>query len=560
MIQSYESFMEETQLHMIYPEKLLKSPPIPVVPDGYELRAFIEADRVSIISLMQGAGFKNWNDKVLEQVMMRVLPDGLFVIVHRTSGKIVASAMAIHSSCKLHSFGGELGWVAGDPAHSGQGLGMAVCSAVTRRFIEVGYKRIYLRTDDWRLPALKTYIKLGYVPFIYAWDMEERWKKVYSNLGILCVADNWVWAPPEDFKQKPDSEQTRSWRQTTHLPENAHIFREEFDSFIPDRILDFHTHIMPAGVLQVGESYSCAGHPIQKYDYDDLASDLTELYPSRQTFAVCFGFPNPAYNRELNNNYVARQADRRRFFPFRLIDPLNDTPEKLRADIVSYKFLGLKPYLNYVRKTDANSVEVNEMLPAPLMEVANEFGLIIILHIPRAGRLADPLNRKQIIELCSRYPHVKIVLAHVGRAYFLKNIMGNLDEFCRLPNLWYDLAMLNNWEVLEYLFTHVPSDRILYATDLPIAIAPGKSVEINDQYSYITPVPWKLSICDTQRRIKFTSFVYEELRAIKKAVERVGLDKDFVRALFYDNGAFLLRQTSLCLETMSETIQEKANE
>jgi mycothiol synthase len=489
---------------------------------------------------MQQAGFKNWNDEFLERLLTRVLPDGLFVIVHRPSGKLVATAMAVHSPCKLHPFGGELGWVAGDPAHSGKGLGLAVCSAVTRRFIEAGYRRIYLRTDDWRLPALKTYMKLGYVPFIYAPDMVERWKKVYDKLGIQCSTDNWVWVPAEYFQKKSASDQLRSWRQTTHLPENALIFKEEFDSFLPDRVLDFHTHIMPEGVLPSGESYSCAGYPIQKYDYNDLANDMSELYPSRQIFAVCFGFPKPEYNRELNNDYVGRCADRKRFFPFRLLDPVNDTPEKLRTDIVNYKFLGLKPYLDYVHKADKNTVEIHDMLPASLMEVANEFGLIITLHIPRANRLADPLNRKQLRELCCKYPRVKIVLAHVGRAYFLKNIIRNLDELSDLPNLWYDLAMLNNWEVLEYLFAHVPSDKILYATDMPIAVAPGKSVEINDQYTYITPVPWSLSICDTQKKIKFTSFVYEELRAIKKAVERMGLDKKFVKAIFYDNGASLL--------------------
>ena len=59
-----------------------------------------------------------------------------------------------------------------------------------------------------------------------------------------------------------------------------------------------------------------------------------------------------------------------------------------------------------------------------------------------------------------------IVLAHVGRAYYLRNIVGSLEDVAGLPNVFYDLAMLNNWDVLEYLFARVPSERILFGTDM----------------------------------------------------------------------------------------------
>jgi predicted TIM-barrel fold metal-dependent hydrolase len=100
--------------------------------------------------------------------------------------------------------------------------------------------------------------------------------------------------------------------------------------------------------------------------------------------------------------------------------------------------------------------------------------------------------------------------------------------------------MLNHPEVLELLFREVEGHRILYGTDMPIALAPGKSVEINDQYTYVTPVPWELSISDDHGRLVFTSFLYEELRAIKKAAERAGLSREWLEGLFYHNGLRLL--------------------
>lgn len=332
------------------------------------------------------------------------------------------------------------------------------------------------------------------------------------------------------------------WRETTKHERNLTIFNEEFADFLPGRILDFHVHVFNDNVVPKDQVYSCAGHPLLKYDLNDLNEDLAGLYPGRETMAVCFGSPDNAYNQKRNDDYLAQCADNKRIFSLRLFDPINDTPEGLRKDLEDGRFLGLKPYLNYVRKPNPNDVEIHEMLPAWAMDIINEHGLIIMLHIPRRERLADPLNQRQIVELCKRYPRAKIVLAHVGRAYYLKNIVGQLDNLKDIQNLYFDLAMLNSWEVLEYLFKTVAPHKILYATDMPIAVAPGKSVEINDQYTYVTPVPWSLSISDDHKKIKFTSFAYEELRAIKKAVDRLGLGHDFVEGVFHKNGERLLAE------------------
>ncbi len=106
-------------------------------------------------------------------------------------GEIVASAMALRSQTKTPPFEGELGWLAGDPAHAGKGLGRAVSAAVTTRFIGAGFRNIHLYTEDWRLPALKTYLKLGYVPFLYTPGMPERWRAVCAQLGWPFTPEMW---------------------------------------------------------------------------------------------------------------------------------------------------------------------------------------------------------------------------------------------------------------------------------------------------------------------------------------------------------------------------------
>jgi len=330
------------------------------------------------------------------------------------------------------------------------------------------------------------------------------------------------------------------WRETTKHQRNLKIWREELDGFVPEKVLDFHVHLFDAPTLPQGQTFPCAGHDITQYGFDDIRQDLAEAYPRRKISAVCFGIPSTKYDRVQNNRYVAAGCDKKIFFPFRLIDPHED-PAGVKQDIIANGFAGLKPYHDYVGKDDPNQVEIHEMLPAGIMKIADELGLIVMLHIPRNQRLADPVNQKQIVELCTAWPKAKIVLAHIGRAYYLKNIVGQLDNLKDLPNLYYDTAMLNNSEVLEYLFRNVESEKILYGTDIPIALAPGKSVEINDQYTYVTPVPWSLSISDDHKKIIFTSFLYEQLRAVKKAVRRLNLSDTFIQGLFYENGMHLLQ-------------------
>lgn len=173
----------EGQLRMRWPAPLLASL-LPInLPDGYQLRCFASTDEADYIALMDKAGFTGWTSTNIEDMQRVLLPDGFFLIEHTASGTLVATAMATHKPIQGYPNGAELGWVAADPAHASKGLGFAVCAAVINRFQRAGYRDIYLWTDDARLPALKTYLKMGFVPDIYQASHEARWHDVMEKLG-----------------------------------------------------------------------------------------------------------------------------------------------------------------------------------------------------------------------------------------------------------------------------------------------------------------------------------------------------------------------------------------
>jgi mycothiol synthase len=193
------------QLQMVWPPTR-PAPPLRVHA-GYYVRTYQPGDIDPFCQVMDLAGFTGWTEEMLRPWLNMVIPDGWFMAVHAATEQIAATAMTTHNPTPLHPFGGELGWVAGHPAHTGKGLGWSVCAAVTLRYLRAGYHNIYLKTDDFRLPAIKIYLRLGYVPLLYLPEMAERWRVICGQLGWEYTPDDW-----------PADNTLEVWRQGTVTP------------------------------------------------------------------------------------------------------------------------------------------------------------------------------------------------------------------------------------------------------------------------------------------------------------------------------------------------------
>ncbi len=178
----------DDQLQMAWPEQLLLTPPPVCLSPGYLMRTYHPGDNNSFFEVMDMAGWKDWDEQHLEPWIPRILSEGWFLVFHQESGRMVASCMALRS--KAYSSGGELGWLASDPAHFGKGLGLALSAAVTARFIDEGFRFIHLYTEDFRLAAIKTYLKLGYVP-LHIMDQIVRWREICKQLELPITPDLW---------------------------------------------------------------------------------------------------------------------------------------------------------------------------------------------------------------------------------------------------------------------------------------------------------------------------------------------------------------------------------
>ncbi|MCF7855225.1 MAG: amidohydrolase family protein, partial [Candidatus Pacebacteria bacterium] len=326
------------------------------------------------------------------------------------------------------------------------------------------------------------------------------------------------------------------------------IYDKELRDFLPPKIFDAHVHLFdrsclkPSAQFAAKNTYEKFGGVFSKEQYLQW---IERLFPEQQYRFNSFGTPSYDSDLDASAAYTGTVSDNQRFFGMALISP-HDTLEAIRHRVETNRLIGYKPYLRFVDWKEPNDVTIHDMLTHEHMQFADERGLAITLHIPRSQRLADPLNQTQMVELCRRYPDTKIIFAHIGRAYYLRNVLGFLDGIAQCPNAYVDTAMVNHEGVLEYTFTHFPRERILFGSDAPIAFLYGKSVEINNQYAYLMAEDYEIgtSIYDAKAAVNFTTFYYEQLRGIKLAAERAGLSRNDVEGVFFNNADRLFRQVA----------------
>ncbi len=317
------------------------------------------------------------------------------------------------------------------------------------------------------------------------------------------------------------------------------IYDNELKDFLPEKIFDAHIHLFDSSCFPAWHEFppkSCYRKFGCEFTIEQCREIADQLLPDQEFSINCFCAANQSADREAAGKYTGKITDNKRVFGMALLSPVDDI-DTVKRRIIDNGLIGYKPYRNFVDWMGYEEVTIFDMLSPEQMEFADEKGLAITLHIPKAARLADPCNQQQMVELCRRYPNAKIIFAHIGRAYYMENVVGYLDGIADCSNAYVDTAMVNHPGVLEYTFNNFPRERIVFGSDAPIAFLRGKSVEINNQYAYLMGEDYAIgsTIFDTDGVVKFTTFFYEQLRGIKEAATKSGLSPKEIEDFFYNN-------------------------
>jgi predicted TIM-barrel fold metal-dependent hydrolase len=330
------------------------------------------------------------------------------------------------------------------------------------------------------------------------------------------------------------------------MDEDRAFYDAELAPILPPTVLDFHAHTwdarawaaVPWNVGRPGASYMVTD---QYYPPEQLLADGRAAFPDRGYRAVCFGYPTPAADNAKDTAYVAAAGTRRGLYPLMVVGARLAVPrEALRERIIRDGFLGFKVFLDW-RGDDYGERTVEDMLGANEMDVADELSLVVLLHVPRAGRLADPVVQRGVRWLATRWPRARIVLAHCGRCYLPAEMERAVSAIRDLPNVWLDTSMVMEEGVLAVLFGAIESSRVVYATDFPVAAMKGRRVRVRDHWVDIVQGDYPDSAYRVKAAgIRVTMMAREIAIAVRDGARRAGLGAEALRDVFHDNGMRVL--------------------
>jgi len=170
-----------TRLFMRHPS-LIDIPPLPEPPAGYVLRGYQPVDGTGLAALLTRAFGEAWDEARVRRDLAET-PDveHIYLIAYHDKPVATASARLLPDE---YPGSGYVHWVGADPAHQGKGLGRLVSLRLLHHFRAAGLRDAVLETNDFRLPAVRTYLRLGFVPECHYSDADEqrRWSRLLPQV------------------------------------------------------------------------------------------------------------------------------------------------------------------------------------------------------------------------------------------------------------------------------------------------------------------------------------------------------------------------------------------
>ena len=325
--------------------------------------------------------------------------------------------------------------------------------------------------------------------------------------------------------------------------------------FLPNRIFDVHAHIWRGELLKGKEDYSRTVKWPSLVARDNPMEDLLEtyrlLFPGKKVTPLVFSNLGDRIVLKSLNAYISKSA-RKYSIPALIFAVPEWSGEELEEKVMTGGFCGTKVYLQYAPLyIPADELRIFDFIPHHQLKVLNARAWILMLHIPRPARLRDSVNLIQILEIEKRYPRIKLIIAHVGRAYCNEDVGNAFEVLAQTKHMMFDISANTNAWVFEQLIKAVGPKRILFGSDLPIARM--RMRRICEKGVYVNLVPKGLygdvSTDKHMREItgqeteKLTFFLYEEIDAFRQAAKTAGLTGDDIKDVFYRNALRLFRKT-----------------
>ena len=335
------------------------------------------------------------------------------------------------------------------------------------------------------------------------------------------------------------------------------IYEEELKDFLPDKMLDIHTHVWLDSLREKepqkpGEPKRTVSWPslvAKDNSIEDLQETYRLMFPGKDVKALLFA--NKIKSRQscqVLNDYAAECAAKSGW-PALYYSLPTQSADEVEENMRKGGFLGLKSYLDLAPSyLPASEIRIFDFFPKEHLKRMDELGGIVMLHIPRPGRMKDPVNIGQILEIKREFPNVRLIVAHIGRAYTKDDLGDAFEQLKEAPDLMYDFSANCCEYAITELIRNVGPKHVLYGNDMPILRMRTRRIEENGTYINLIPPGLygdpsqdsHLREVSPEEAEKITFFAYEELLALKRAAKTLGLSRKDIEDILYNNAVDMI--------------------
>lgn len=316
--------------------------------------------------------------------------------------------------------------------------------------------------------------------------------------------------------------------------QDALIWEEELEGFVPERVFDAHCHLFDPDCV---EDFTPVPDNYTTIDLGRMREWSGTVFPGRTAHFLLLAKPHPRTVVAPYNRMLAREAGQDSCSRAHCLATPAYGVDNLERDIRQYGFQGVKVYRVFSVTGDVAECRIHEYFPHDQMELANQLGLWVTLHLAMGDSCADERNLKDLEEFTvRRYPNIKWILAHCARSFTYYPIQKAIDRLRDLPNLWYDLSAVTDVRPFVTLFKREKLDRLLYGSDGVDAIS------FHGQYITLGRA-WQTFYAD-RSTLEFphckgrpVMALYEQLLAIKHAADIAELSRGDLERIFWGNAA-----------------------
>ncbi len=336
-------------------------------------------------------------------------------------------------------------------------------------------------------------------------------------------------------------------------PLDKKIYEEKLKDFLPSKIIDVHAHVWLDKFIHVDNDaeermVSWPSKVAKDNSIEHIIETYRLMFPDKTVTPLIFSNLGLTDDFDAANEYIRKSAEKYHF-PSLIFARPEWTGEELERKVIQGGFLGCKVYLTlspcYIPEKE---IRIFDFLPRHQLRVLNRHGWVVMLHIPRDGRLKDPVNLAQMLEIERDYPNVRLIIAHVGRAYCPEDIGNAFDVLSVAKNMMFDITANTSQYVFERLIESVGPKRIMFGSDLPILRMRMKRICENGNYVNLVPKNLYGDVSgDSHMREasgseadSLTFFMYEEIDAFRRAAETTGLVASDIEDVFYRNAKNLI--------------------